>query len=477
LEDWRSYFRNKYRAMTDTIRKDSCYSLAAKMHQLIPRVGGSGWFMQYPFDFWVEQMETSRMGTCVHVATYCTQLFRSAGIPTVIDFTLTWGDQAAGHTWNTIFLENGKPFHYEGTDLAFGQELVYKVAKVYRKTFGRQKTCSDSFEKEIPPEVRNDHMIDVTTEYTKTANISMPLKYKPSNQKHYAIICSHNNKVWVPQDWGEIRNNKARFRNMGVGDLYNVLYYEDGAFHPASDPFILNEKGEVILISPDEGKTQDMKLLRKYPLRKSIQYYHDDMVNCMFQGANRNDFKDSVVLHTITTSPDHIVPVKISDQRKFRFVRFKAPSPFKGNVAEIEFYGGDKSTDTIKLTGKPIGFPEVKPTFGTPYQNAFDGDIDTYFHGYYDKIWWAGLDLGEPKVITKIKYCPRSDTNFIVEGDKYELCYWNKDEWISMGEQTAVKPSLDYENVPSGGLYILHNLSRGKEERIFTYDGGKQIFW
>jgi hypothetical protein len=46
-----------------------------------------------------------------------------------------------------------------------------------------------------------------------------------------------------------------------------------------------------------------------------------------------------------------------------------------------------------------------------------------------------------------------------------------------MGEQVAIKPLLDYKNVPSGGLYLLHNLSRGKEERIFTYEDGQQMFW
>jgi hypothetical protein len=256
------------------------------------------------------------------------------------------------------------------------------------------------------------------------------------------------------------------------------MYYEDGALNSACDPFILNEKGELVFILPQEDKTQSMHLLRKYPLRKSIQAYHDGVVGCFFQGANRSDFKDSVILHTITVSPEHIISANISNPKKFRYVRFKSPLSFKGDIAEVEFYGGNKSSDTIKLTGVVMGYPEVPKTFGTVYQNALDGNIDTYFHGYWSsKLWWAGLDLGSPKVITKIKYCPRSDTNFIVEGDRYELCYWNRDEWVSMGEQVAVKPLMEYKNVPSGGLYILHNLSRGKEERIFTWKEGKQVFW
>jgi hypothetical protein len=64
-----------------------------------------------------------------------------------------------------------------------------------------------------------------------------------------------------------------------------------------------------------------------------------------------------------------------------------------------------------------------------------------------------------------------------VEGDQYELCYWSKNKWVSLGKKIAVVASLDFEKIPSGGLYVLHNLSRGKEERVFTWEEEKQVFW
>ena len=477
-EDWRGYYYEKYRQMRDTVRNDSCYYLARGIHKHVERVRGISFFSAYPFDFNIDQLETGRAGSCKQITTYSAQLMRAAGIPTAIDYTPAWGDQGGSHSWNTILLENGKSCHYEGTSLEFGQNLVYRVAKVYRKTFGLQQTGCQGHEDEIPVDIRSDHMIDVTPEYIKTFDIEVPLTYPPSERKRYAIICSHDNKTWIPQDWGKIKKGKAFFRNMGPGNQYICMYYDHGELTPASDPFILDETGKLSFISPNFYKTQHMLLLRKYPLRKNIQNYHDDMVGCMFQGANKGDFRDSVILHTITSSPNHIETVPVHHHNKYRFVRYKAPSASRGNIAEIEFYGGDESSDTIQLTGKPIGFPKVSKEFGTPYQNAFDGNIDTYFNGYYSsKLWWAGLDLGGPKVITRIRYCPRSDTNFIVEGHRYELCYWDRDRWVSMGKQVAKKPFLEYSNVPSGGLYILHNLTKGKEERIFTYEGGIQTFW
>ena len=36
---------------------------------------------------------------------------------------------------------------------------------------------------------------------------------------------------------------------------------------------------------------------------------------------------------------------------------------------------------------------------------------------------------------------------------------------------------LVYDNVPAGALLILHNHTKGKEERIFTYENGRQVWW
>jgi hypothetical protein len=115
--------------------------------------------------------------------------------------------------------------------------------------------------------------------------------------------------------------------------------------------------------------------------------------------------------------------------------------------------------------------------YQTPYTNVFDNNLETYFERNGSGLCWVGIDLGEPERITRISYCQRSDTNFIIEGETYELCYWKNGEWISMGEQIAKKQFLIYRKVPLGAMYILHNLTKGVEERIFTYENGKQVFW
>lgn len=68
------------------------------------------------------------------------------------------------------------------------------------------------------------------------------------------------------------------------------------------------------------------------------------------------------------------------------------------------------------------------------------------------------------------------DSNEVFPNDNYELFYWNG-KWCGLGQKTATTYSLEYDNVPMGALLWLHNYSQGREERIFTYEKGKQIWW
>lgn len=76
----------------------------------------------------------------------------------------------------------------------------------------------------------------------------------------------------------------------------------------------------------------------------------------------------------------------------------------------IPFY----SIYSQKLTGTVIGSAEsydysknmCSTTVNTP-ANVFDGDLNTFLAGCERNNVWAGLDLGEPHVITEITYCPR----------------------------------------------------------------------
>ena len=62
-----------------------------------------------------------------------------------------------------------------------------------------------------------------------------------------------------------------------------------------------------------------------------------------------------------------------------------------------------------QLSGIPIGSPSVDYGSGDNVPaNVFDGDYDTYYASQERSYTWVGLDLGEPYVIGKICYAPRT---------------------------------------------------------------------
>lgn len=61
-------------------------------------------------------------------------------------------------------------------------------------------------------------------------------------------------------------------------------------------------------------------------------------------------------------------------------------------------------------------------------------------------------------------------------GRNYELFYW-KDKWVSLNKQVASNKPLGFDEVPAGVLYWLVAEDSRKDERIFTIEDGKQIWW
>jgi hypothetical protein len=53
-----------------------------------------------------------------------------------------------------------------------------------------------------------------------------------------------------------------------------------------------------------------------------------------------------------------------------------------------------------------------------------------------------------------------------------------KTGWQSLSVKTGGETAeLVFENSPTNVLFWLHNRTRGKEERILIYMGGKQVFY
>lgn len=82
----------------------------------------------------------------------------------------------------------------------------------------------------------------------------------------------------------------------------------------------------------------------------------------------------------------------------------------------LAFISFTANAESHKLTGTIIGSEysvdyahnNVKSTTVNTRNNAFDGDLETFFASYDRSLSWAGLDLGTPHKITQVGWSPRN---------------------------------------------------------------------
>ena len=72
----------------------------------------------------------------------------------------------------------------------------------------------------------------------------------------------------------------------------------------------------------------------------------------------------------------------------------------------------DKLTGTVIGTARSINYNTGRAsTTVNTRENAFDGNLSTFFASYDRSYTWVGLDLGRPHVITRVGWSPRNDSN------------------------------------------------------------------
>jgi beta-galactosidase len=132
--------------------------------------------------------------------------------------------------------------------------------------------------------------------------------------------------------------------------------------------------------------------------------YQSRMAGGVFQGGNAADFSDAVTFYTIASSPPVAMNSLLnSNKNSFRYMRYLAPANGFGNVAELEFY--TPGPRIYRATGTVIGTAGASTNTS---DKVFDGNLATYFDAASSNGNWIGLDLGSAKVITAVRYCPRS---------------------------------------------------------------------
>jgi len=485
LDNWREYFSDSYNKSLDLLQYSdrlrnlatpACQTVITNLRDSVPmRINTESNVIS------IRRMNTlTRIphGPCDDYSALVNAVLRAKGFPVAMDYTPQWPFRSMGHVWNILHINFGKNISFNGidTDIKNYHREDHTMAKVFRRTYAVNKELETLLfsEKYVPPTFRSQFIKDVTSEYLKTEDIEIPVR---NNEHKYIYLAVFDNANWVPIYWAKVKSGKAIFRDMGKNIAYLPVAYGQSGNIPVANPFILDARGKIRHLNPDTIANQTTVLHRKYPVFGQMHQFIHNIVDIEIQVSDNQNFKNVVRLDTTKNYGIHSEEIIFDIPETHRYWRFYKGTPGGGNfnIAEIFFF----EKDSIKpLYGKILG------TEGS-YHNrksdnkeaAFDGDALTIFDAPWAEENWVGMDFGEPVPIEKIVYYPRSDGNLIEMGDEYELVYWQDTGWKSLGKQVAKGVSLQFDNCPDNALFLLHNHTKGKEERIFTYENNKQVWW
>lgn len=486
LESWRDQLHEEYASKIDWMKKEddkkfSSYWAALYINDQIKKLGFhiNSIYHYGSVDLPVSVLRNLRMGECTDYAELTAYIMRACGIPVGVDFTPQWPYRSSGHYWNTLLDNTGKniPFMGGESNPGYPCKAGNIIAKVYRKTFAVQPNSLPNIigeSSEPIPSIFNTHFIkDVSSEYLKgeTLTINYDTLCWPNLKRKVMYLSLFNNKEWIPIAYSKIIDNQVSFDNLGRGVVYLPTLWSLRGSLQADYPIEILKNGEKKFLIPDTTKVIKLIMSRKYPKFGSSLYYSQRIVGGYFECANTPDFKKAIKCATITRNPEmHYDSLTINSNGKYRFWRYVSPKKGHCNIAEIKFKEKNRTISPITL------FNDNLAEVGYETKYAFDNDELTFYEGKNADENWIAVDMGKPVKVDRIVYLPRNDDNNVVPGHFYRLDYYDKCKYVSLGTKIATGYSIEFDNVPSNALYILHDLSKGREERIFTIENN-DIIW
>ncbi|MDR2139157.1 MAG: discoidin domain-containing protein [Tannerella sp.] len=476
LENWRDRILEQYHSLYDSLRNSNADALTASIR--IFDAMGTAWDEVNNFSDALPDMNYSmihalRIGTCVERVKYGLYVMRALGVPVTLDFTPQWPFRSMGHTWCSVRDGNGRYIPFIPTESKPGEphKPDHKMAKAYRHTYeaNRHSLAFAAKDQHVPMFFRNPYMQDISSLTFSAADIAIaPEQLHEKQNLFYLAVFDDQN--WVPIHWAAA-GNPIVFTDMGKEIVYLPVCVQKDSLKACGFPFIFTGDEKIQWLNADTARKQTLTLTRKHPL---LSDWGRRMTGGEFQAANQSDFSDAVTLYRVTDVPDGYREIALNKPDAFRYYRFYSPNEWAGNVAELEFYTG---SDHRRVSGKIIGTPGSYEGLPRTLDKAFDGDVLTFFDPPTPDSAWVGMDFETKIVLSGIRYLPRNDDNNIAPGQLYELFYRGRDGWVSLGKQTATDYVLHYDRAPVHALFLLRNLSKGKEERPFTYENGKQVWW
>jgi hypothetical protein len=476
ISNWRSTLLNKYKDKIDSLKNTGCEDpfVVAKLinEDLLSKWIYSHTLRNYPIGMTIENLLKTGMGSCTHQAQLGIYSMRALGIPVVHEEIPCFGNSHLGHEFNSIVLKDGSLLDFDVGNKTMGGVIDERysrgnsIPKIYRKTF-EMVSYSSFMNNEIFPYFQNSNLKDVTSQYISTKDIQIE-KIDFLKENSIIYLCIFNNSNWVPVSIATVTKGQAIFQDMGLGIVYLPMIFTNDNLVPVGEPIISDKNSNTKKISHTPN-SQKIEINRKYHPNKGLP---GKMIGGKFQVSNDKNFNESLDIFQINDTLE-LIPktIELNLKKNYRYIRYLIPKGSMGDLAEFSVTSNSATT----LSGEV--FCSFNLEGNKTIEFAFDNNPLSFLSVPVSTTEeWIGLDLESQNEISQVTFCPRTDKNNIWVGLSYELFYWS-DEWKSIGIQTADSYSLSFNSPISDGLFLLRCLDEGTEERIFTYEQGKQVWW
>ena len=201
-------------------------------------------------------------------------IFRSAGIPAVLDETPVGPRNVAATKWYVILSDRGEELASEwdlSTIIGGGFFPYERGPKVFRNTYiinEDRLRYMNRTKYRYPFELAKT---DVTSKYFLTSDIQLPLERQQRRKlkDRYVYIASavrDSVNPWRIVDFGMVKHGKACFKDMGREVLYSVMGYDGTSLVQLTDPFILHKNGIIEYLNTGDINSTDLNKWKNAPL-------------------------------------------------------------------------------------------------------------------------------------------------------------------------------------------------------------------
>ena len=483
--NWRKAMREAYGPLIKG-ETDMCRAFAIIERNVFKDVVLSNAYCPYTLD----AITCHRIGRaeCGQRAVLLVDALRALGIPAAIDFVPAWADYSdKSHGWTTAVGKDGVVYtmaaendtvarnmnpvdasvfepRYRVTaedGCPYSVKQTKTVAKVYREEFEEM----DSSAAARPGFLSNGFIRDVSERYGLNADVTLDVE-----TDREVFLCTYvSARDWMPVACAMPKNGKVTFRHVGKNAVCTVRTNADGYL---TVPFLVGKLGVEKFFQTDKTSTEEIRVDRKYPLCQYTVDAWGDMRGGIFLGADTADFSDADTLAGITTMPHGKTNVECHTSRRYRFFRYQASHTNRSSMSELQFLIRD--TDRLKRLEGAYTATGVDTTH---LEWLYDDNTATFCRRKTAE-YTITLDLGKGRHsrVDVVRYAPSTDLNFVEKGHLYELYYFDT-SWHLTGRQIADGDALIFKNVPHGSILLLKDKTAGKEERIFEYANGKQVWY